>query len=271
MYKSWHRTSFVFAIAASGLFHARLAQGRSCLDLFRASEASELSHYVESELNPAPRDVKSTLFNIALGRTVELRDNLTFAWRKTDLSALPSLKPFIPDPNGVLEAALDDSPFVLLPVEIQNTILSRSSETSRAQSIDPVSEFLRDAILKHHTAEFGRELTPDEVVKILDRYVTLRPSRPMPNFGDKFVVLDLAKINSQQELEKELVGLVHSEGSVARRRLALESFYQLLVDSAPVQPTGSSVQVRPLTIVYLTGDGYRIDFGDGRSVTIRGN
>lgn len=112
----------------------------------------------------------------------------TFEW--THLDQIPSIKdsPFVPKAarqEGTevgYPAAQGDSPFVLLPEPVQDSILGlvgpeverRIGRTPRPRRhLNFKDEFLRDEIIKHYATQKGSALTNIEIVEALSKHVRI--------------------------------------------------------------------------------------------------
>ncbi len=113
----------------------------------------------------------------------------TFTW--TNLGKILSLRKFLSateiDGKKVytdIEAPLGDSPYTLLPPEVQKIVLARATPSSQnmlqgmspapVSQPDPISQFLRNEIIQFYTAEKGSPLTPIEIVRHLTDHVVIK-------------------------------------------------------------------------------------------------
>ena len=113
----------------------------------------------------------------------------TFSWKGLEQipSLLPTLSPMVVDGKKIyteLDAPMADSPFTLLPAEVQKLVLTETS--SKVQSIlkgmepspvlrpDPASQFIRNEILTYYTLKKGHSLSPSEIVQILNNHVVVK-------------------------------------------------------------------------------------------------
>jgi predicted Ser/Thr protein kinase len=116
----------------------------------------------------------------------------TYEW--TNLEKIEDLVPLLPsstDINGKriypnLEAPLGDSPFTLLPKEVQDLVVGVGTESAAKllegmaplpfAAADPISHFIRNLVVQHYakSPEFGRPLNPLEVVQVLNRHIVVK-------------------------------------------------------------------------------------------------
>lgn len=129
----------------------------------------------------------------------------TFEW--TNLGDIPELHRFIPSTttNGIttysnIEAPLGDSPFVLLPSEIQSEVVkaARASATALIDGMtpspfaepDPISRFIRNEIIQHYAKVNGRQPNALEIVRLLDKHTIVKRQILGQNYG-KMPLIDV--------------------------------------------------------------------------------
>lgn len=127
----------------------------------------------------------------------------TFTW--TNLDEIPSLHRFIPvtESNGKMvraniDAPLGDSPFTLLPAEIQELLLKQAGKEAErllegmtptpVTRPDPISSFIRNEIIQHYSRQFGHVLTPPEIVAVLNKHVIVKRQVMGQSFGNMPVI-----------------------------------------------------------------------------------
>ncbi|MBK9293633.1 MAG: sigma 54-interacting transcriptional regulator [Oligoflexia bacterium] len=124
----------------------------------------------------------------------------TFAWRNLD--QVPSLEKLFSDLRGSakgleIKSPLNESPFSLLPSDIQNGLLHAvAAEVSPKinnnfpapkRQPNPQDRFILDEIIKHVSLEKGDALTSLDIVKALDNFVVVKRHLPGSD-GHRFVV-----------------------------------------------------------------------------------
>lgn len=137
-------------------------------------------------------EILSIIKNLA--RNLAVRDAryglMTFEWK--DLDKIPNLAPLVrkrtvrlPDGRTIIlsnQSEMLRSPLSILPEVIQQRVVAMARSRVRELidtdprpflSMDPKDAEIRDAILRHYSQ--GRELTPAQIVAVLNQHVTVRP------------------------------------------------------------------------------------------------
>jgi predicted Ser/Thr protein kinase len=110
----------------------------------------------------------------------------TFEWK--NMKSIPEvveLNPRFEDYNGTIKAVQDDSPVLLLPKEIRDSVIAKGNDavlkmtggTQEAMpylDLNPQDEGIRRALLMHYRNKFNRDLTSEEIVTILNHHTNLR-------------------------------------------------------------------------------------------------
>src|SRR5690606_2842596 len=87
--------------------------------------------------------------------------------------------------DGTIKAVLDDSPVLLLPKEIRDSVIAMgndavlkmtggSQEAMPYLELNPQDEGIRRALLMHYRNQRDRDLTSEEIVAILNHHTKLR-------------------------------------------------------------------------------------------------
>lgn len=110
----------------------------------------------------------------------------TFEWiGMKDIPEVVELNPRFDGYNGAIKAVLDDSPVLLLPKELQNSVIAKGNAavlkmTEGRQDAMPYTELnaqdegIKRALLMHYRTKLGRELTSEEWVALIARHTRLR-------------------------------------------------------------------------------------------------
>lgn len=148
----------------------------------------------------------------------------TYEW--TGLGDFPGLLPYLTAvksgdktvyPN--LPAPLGDSPFTLLPVEVQNLVLNEASPGARGmidgmeprpwREPDLVSKFIRDEMIRQYSQERGHVLSAQEIVEVLNKHVVVKRV-VMNRGGGKMPLIDA------QGNDLDIAGLFMTPNPVVR-------------------------------------------------------
>lgn len=104
-----------------------------------------------------------------------------YTFEFVNLEAIPALKPHLRSDEK--RSQISDSPFSILPTELQDLLLQKLTPTIR-QAIqmdplpkripDPQSRFYVEKILEHYAKEVGHDLTMGEMIEYLDKHIVIR-------------------------------------------------------------------------------------------------